>query len=134
MPAIVTDDGLPYFVHLTTDCKWLRFDPPYSEGPAEYKISLNIASDGLYTKSYFYLKVINNPPFNDGIIYNLKLTATFSYYYYLSKNYDPEGNIVNCTFLNISSPMVSYYSYNPISQMFLFFPSKDIFSGYPKTQ
>jgi hypothetical protein len=40
MPATVTDVGLPYFVHLTSDSKWLRFDPPYSEGPGEYNITL----------------------------------------------------------------------------------------------
>ena len=68
MPATVTDVANPYFVHLTSDSKWLSFDPPYSEGPGEYNITLQLASDGLYKISYFYLKVINTPPFNITVI------------------------------------------------------------------
>ena len=75
MPAIVTDVGFPYFVHLTSDFKWLYFDPPYSEGPGEYNITLQIASDGLYKISYFILKVINTPPYNIGNILNAIVTA-----------------------------------------------------------
>ena len=70
MPATVTDVANPYFVHLTSDSKWLSFDPPYSEGPGEYNITLQLASDGLYKVSYFYLKVINTPPFNMSAILN----------------------------------------------------------------
>ncbi len=73
MPATVTDVGLPYFVHLTTDSKWLRFDPPYSEGPGEYNITLQIASDGPYKISYFYSEVINTPPFNISAINNAEV-------------------------------------------------------------
>ena len=75
MPAIVTDVGFPYFVHLTSDFKWLYFDPPYNEGPGEYNITLQIASDGLYKISYFILKVINTPPYNIGNILNAIVTA-----------------------------------------------------------
>jgi hypothetical protein len=40
MTAIVTDIGLPYFVHLSIDGRWTHFDPPYSEGPGIYNITL----------------------------------------------------------------------------------------------
>ncbi len=30
--------------------------------------------------------------------------------------------------------MVPYYSFNPLSKFFLFFPDQDIFTGHPKTQ
>ncbi len=40
MPAMVSDIGLPYFVHLKPDGTWIHFDPPYSEGPGEYNITL----------------------------------------------------------------------------------------------
>jgi hypothetical protein len=33
MPAKVSEYGIPYFVHLTSDSKWVYFNPPYSEGP-----------------------------------------------------------------------------------------------------
>jgi hypothetical protein len=67
-PALVTDEGLPYFAHLKPDGTQIYFDPPYSEGPGEYNITLKLASDGLYKVSYFYLKVINKPPYNVGAI------------------------------------------------------------------
>jgi hypothetical protein len=68
MPPIVSDVALPYFVHLSSDGKWIHFNPPYSEGPAEYNITLKLASDGLYKIDYFYLKVINTPPNNMTLI------------------------------------------------------------------
>jgi hypothetical protein len=64
MAALVTDMGLPYFAHLKPDGTQIHFDPPYNEGPGEYNITLQIASDGLYKISYFYLKVINKLPYN----------------------------------------------------------------------
>jgi hypothetical protein len=70
MPAIVSDVGLPYFAHLISGGTQMRFDPPYSEGPGEYNITLQLASDGLYKISYFYLKVINTPPFNISKVLN----------------------------------------------------------------
>ena len=126
---MITDLGLPYFVHLSSDSKWLHFDPPYSEGPGEYNITLQLASDGLYTISNFFLKVINTPPFNVSDILNTQFYTSAKSYYKLTKNKDPEGNIVNCTFLNISSPMESYFSFSPITKIFTFFPDQSIFSG-----
>jgi hypothetical protein len=70
MPAIVSDVGLPYFAHLVSNGTKMKFDPPYSEGPGEYNITLQLACDGLYKISYFYLKVINTPPFNISAIKN----------------------------------------------------------------
>ena len=49
------------------------------------------------------------------------------------QNKDPEDNIVICTFINISSPMVPYFVYNPLSKMFIFFPDPVIFSHHPKS-
>jgi hypothetical protein len=40
MPATVSDEGFPYFVHLSADTSKLYFDPPYSEGPGIYNITL----------------------------------------------------------------------------------------------
>jgi hypothetical protein len=70
----------------------MYFDPPYSEGPAEYNITLQLASDGLYKISYFYLKVINKPPYNISAIYNAEAFVSSLEYYNLMKNKDPEGN------------------------------------------
>lgn len=39
-PALVTDIGLPYFAHLNPSGTYMYFDPPYSEGPGEYNITL----------------------------------------------------------------------------------------------
>jgi hypothetical protein len=39
-PALVTDVGLPYFAHLHPSGAYMYFDPPYSEGPGEYNITL----------------------------------------------------------------------------------------------
>lgn len=47
-PAMITDVGLPYFVHLTADGKYIYFDPPYSEGPGLYNISIRLERDGVY--------------------------------------------------------------------------------------
>ena len=76
MPAIVSDVGLPYFAHLVSNGTKMKFDPPYSEGPGEYNITLQLACDGLYKISYFYLKVINTPPFNISAIKNAEVYIT----------------------------------------------------------
>ena len=83
MPAMVTDVGLPYFVHLNTDGTYIHFDPPYSEGPGEYNITLKIASDGLYTISNFFLKVINTPPYNVSEILSVEIFVMSNSQYYL---------------------------------------------------
>jgi len=40
MPALVSDVGFPYFVHLNPTGTQMYFDPPYSEGPGQYNITL----------------------------------------------------------------------------------------------
>jgi len=40
MPAIVSDIGLPYFAHLNPTGTQMFFNPPYTEGPGEYNITL----------------------------------------------------------------------------------------------
>jgi hypothetical protein len=40
MPALVNDVGFPYFVHLNPAGTQMYFDPPYSEGPGQYNITL----------------------------------------------------------------------------------------------
>jgi hypothetical protein len=40
MPALVSNYGFPYFVHLNSAGTQMHFDPPYSEGPGLYNITL----------------------------------------------------------------------------------------------
>lgn len=47
------------------------------------------------------------------------------------QNKDPEGNYVKCTFINITSTMQPYFTFNPLSKMYMFFPGDEIFNSYP---
>ncbi len=127
MPALVSDAGLPYFAHLSTDGKKITFDPPYSEGPGLYNITLQISSDGLYKISYFYLTVVNTPPYNVTILPNTEVYVMSMIDYNTVKNVDPEGNTVKTTFVNISKSMIPYYSYNSLKKSFTFMPEIEIF-------
>jgi hypothetical protein len=47
------------------------------------------------------------------------------------KNNDPEGNLITCTFINISSIMIPFFSFNPLSKMYMFYPDQIMFALYP---
>jgi hypothetical protein len=47
--------------------------------------------------------------------------------YNLMQNKDPEGNYITCTFINITKTMWPFFTFNPISKMYMFFPDGEIF-------
>lgn len=51
--------------------------------------------------------------------------------YNLMKNKDPEGNLVTCQFINISAIMFPFFTFNPLSNMYVFFPDAQMFEFYP---
>jgi hypothetical protein len=60
--------------------------------------------------------------------------ANYKLDYLLPLNKDPEGNIVKCTFINITKPMESFYIFNPLLNYYVFVPDYWIFIVAPKNE
>ena len=117
--AVVTSPGLPSFGTLNNDGLF-TFSPPFSQAPGKFKIRADFTADNNMVTEYFWVEVINLPPFLESDPLNYTFKAGTLHLLDLPKRIDPEQ--IPVPIINVLTPLSEFIT--PSNEMFqIFAPS-----------
>jgi hypothetical protein len=114
--AVVTSPGLPSFGTLNNDGLF-TFSPPFSQAPGKFKIQADFTADNNVVTEYFWVEVINLPPFLESDPLNYTFKAGTLHLLDLPKRVDPEQ--IPIPIINVLTPLSDFIT--PSNKMFMIF-------------